>query len=622
MAGPAAGNSFSVPSTPAGVVTNVVGGAAGDTVTVSSAGSVQAIAGTLNIENTGGLNALLVLDDSADAGARTVTLSSFAPNANDFEGDNDVWGKISGLAPAAINYEFADSTGLTIDGGGQGDTFIVNATNPGQITTINGGAGADSFTVNGVGAGSTDDLNGLGGNDAFAVTAALPAGAALNIDGGTGTNTLTGTNLGDTFNVTGTNSGDDVGVVTSFVNIQNLIGGTGADTFNVTAGGVATISSSAGDDTFNLSGGSVSTVSGGTGDDMFNLSGATVVSMSGGAGNDTFNLSGGSVTSVSGGAGNDTFNLSGASVSTVDGGAGDNTLTGPNTTNTWNITGANSGNLNATTVFTNIENLTGGSGADTFTFGANGSLLGNIDGGGLLPGPDSLNISAVVGAGFSVTGNGTNHGYAGTAAVLGGFNDIDLFTGSNTLIGTNTNNVWNITGPGSGTLIENGTFTYTFSGIAHLIGGSLTDQFNFLGGSVSTIDGGAGNNTITGDATANVWDVTGTNSGTLNTIAFTNVANLVGGPLTDEFNIQGGTVASIDGGAGTNTLTGDNVANTWNVTGVQTGTLNGMMFQNIADLVGGRRRTSSTCRRAASPPSTAASGTTRWLDPTRRKPGT
>ncbi len=530
-AGSAAGNSFNIPSTPAGVVTNVVGGAAGDSVTVSSAGSVQAIAGTLNIENTGGLNALLVLDDSADAGARTVTLSSFTPNVNDFESNsNDVWGKVNGLAPADINYEFADTSGLTIDGGAHGNTFVVNTTTPGQTTTINAGAGNDSITVKGVGANSTDDINGQAGNDTFAVTAALPSGATLNLDGGTGANTLTGTNLGDTYNVTGTNSGNDAGVVTSFANIQGLFGGTGADTFNFVSG--------------------------------------SVVTANGGAGDDTFNLTGGSVTSV-------------------DGGTGNNTLTGPNAANSWNVTGANSGNLNGTTAFTNIENLTGGSGADTFTFGANGSLLGNIDGGGLRPESDSLNISAVTGAGFNVTGPGTAHGYAGTATVLGGFNNIDLFTGSDTLIGSNTNNVWTITGPGSGTLVENGTFTYNFSGIAHLIGGSLNDQFIIAGGSVATIDGGAGNNTITGDATANTWDITGTNSGTLNTIAFSNIANLVGGPLTDQFNVQGGTVTSIDGGAGTNTLTGDNIANTWNVTGLDAGSLNGMTFQHVSQLVGG-----------------------------------
>ena len=99
VAGPTAGNSFNVLATPASLVTNIVGGGAAATVTVASAAnSVQGIAGTLNIENPGGLNTLVV-NDSADATARTVTLSTLGTDINDSQGDNDPYGQISGLAP-------------------------------------------------------------------------------------------------------------------------------------------------------------------------------------------------------------------------------------------------------------------------------------------------------------------------------------------------------------------------------------------------------------------------------------------------------------------------------------------------------------------------------------------
>lgn len=73
---------------------------------------------------------------------------------------------------------------------------------------------------------------------------------------------------------------------------------------------------------------------------------------------------------------------------TVAGGNGNNTLVGPNSDNTWAITGPNTGSLTTakfTVNFTSIQNLLGGTGADTFQFysgGSVGSMSGTIDGGG------------------------------------------------------------------------------------------------------------------------------------------------------------------------------------------------------------------------------------------------
>ncbi|NEP08911.1 MAG: filamentous hemagglutinin N-terminal domain-containing protein [Symploca sp. SIO2C1] len=60
------------------------------------------------------------------------------------------------------------------------------------------------------------------------------------------------------------------------------------------------------------------------------------------------------------------------------------TLVGPEQNTTWNLTGANQGNLNHhftnTLTFHNIEKLTGGSSNDTFIFSNDASISGNIDG--------------------------------------------------------------------------------------------------------------------------------------------------------------------------------------------------------------------------------------------------
>ena len=72
---------------------------------------------------------------------------------------------------------------------------------------------------------------------------------------------------------------------------------------------------------------------------------------------------------------------------------------------------------------------------------------------------------------------------------------------------------------------------------------------------------------------------------------FSNIANLVGGTGTDSFTLSGGTLSgAIDGGVtGVNTLTGDNVANSWTISGTDAGSVTGIGggFSNISTLIGG-----------------------------------
>ena len=95
-----------------------------DTVNVGNAGSVQGILGALTVQNPPSFDTLNV-NDSADTTARTVTLSTFASGGTN-------WGSITGLAPAAINYNYTDTSSVNITTGSGNDTVNVLATGVGD----------------------------------------------------------------------------------------------------------------------------------------------------------------------------------------------------------------------------------------------------------------------------------------------------------------------------------------------------------------------------------------------------------------------------------------------------------------------------------------------------------
>jgi hypothetical protein len=72
-------------------------------------------------------------------------------------------------------------------------------------------------------------------------------------------------------------------------------------------------------------------------------------------------------------------------VTSIISGSGDDTLVAPDLINTWTLTGLNAGDLGpdglATVSFTDVENLTGGTLEDAFTFGTDGGVTGTIDDG-------------------------------------------------------------------------------------------------------------------------------------------------------------------------------------------------------------------------------------------------
>ena len=199
-----------------------------------------------------------------------------------------------------------------------------------------------------------------------------------------------------------------------------------------------------------------------------------------------------------GGTGSDFFNVTGGSMPGFDtnagleggNGAGTDTLAGPETDNTWTLTGAGAGNLNTKTTFAGLENLLGNKKNDTFNVGA-GSLDGLLDGGAPDDGTTSTDTLSFAGTTtvivdlFLAKGGGIKT-FANITKVVGSSSATDQLLGPAPLL---DQVVWAITGINSG--IVDGV---TFDGFEKLKGRDATnDAFIFSGaGSIVEIDGGTG----------------------------------------------------------------------------------------------------------------------------------
>jgi hypothetical protein len=315
------------------------------------------------------------------------------------------------------------------------------------------------------------------------------------IDGGGGTNTITGDNNGDSFAITGVNAGSITTLLSAgFSDIQNLVGGSGNDSFTFVTGASLTGTIKGG--------GGVNTITGDNAGDSFSITGANAGSIA-----TLLSAAFSNIQNLVGGSGNDSFTFvtGGSLTGTIKGSGGINTITGDNASDSFSITGANAGSI--TTLlpagFSNIQNLVGGTGNDSFTFTTSGSLSGTIDG---ASGTDGLNVAGNV----TLTGSAnttTETGYAGTnGSISGGFRGIDTLhdtgTGSDTLTDVNATSTWAL---GATETYNDGQVTLTFSGYKNLQGGTGADTFNVAAAITAnvTIDGGGGTNTLNVDDSAN-----------------------------------------------------------------------------------------------------------------------
>jgi hypothetical protein len=581
-----------------GVSTSLVGNGPTTVNVGNRVSGVQEILGPLTITNPPDFTTLNVVD-SADQTGRTATLDTFTDSSG------NIFGRITGLAPASINYKQADIQSPTIVGGSGANIFIVVSL-PSQAIALNTGAGDDTVILE-------------------------TASSGLVVDGQGGNNTLIGPDLAEGWSITGANAGGTGRV--GFTNIQNLTGGSGADTFTFGDGtGVTGVINGGGgtntlDYSFYRTGVTVNLPSRtATGTDVV----LNIQNVTGSLANDSITgdftsnvLSGNGGTDVlnGGSGGADTFILAATqgTATTVTGFGTADTLQGANIANIWTITGANAGNVDGI-AFAGIAKLTGGTLTDAFRF-TTGSVSGAVDGGG---GTDTLDYSA---GGAAVTVNLVTD----TATGTGGFANIENLVGStaaDTLLGPNVAGTWSITGANAGTV---GTFR--FSAVENLKGGSADDAFQFApAGSVSgRVSGGLGTNTLdysldgglavtvnlatstasrtggfagilavvgstsardtlVGPNVASTWSITDTNAGAVGTFHFSAVKNLIGGLNVDEFALSNGkgVIGTINGGAGSNWL--DYALYTTPVTvNLATGTATGVSggIGNIRDVRGG-----------------------------------
>jgi len=400
------------------------------------------------------------------------------------------------------------------------------------------------------------------------------------LTGGAGTDSLTGINAAATWTIDGTNDYVSGNTTLAFSSVGNLFGGSGIDTFNVTANHTGNLNGAGGVDVFNLSGTVViSGIIDGGSSATLNYSGyatARIFTLTGFGPIDGFQ---GSEPSLTGGFLN---------ITSLVGTSGPDSLTGIDTEATWTIDGTNEfqctfalacPNLN-TLAFSAIEGLNGGSSVDTFTISANHT--GNLNGGG---GVDVFNLSGsavitgTLNGGSSatlsfaayatarnatLTGLGSIDGFAGTdASISGGFDNITSLAGtaaSDSLTGINADAAWGIDGSNQYT----STNTLDFSSMESLVGGAANDVFILANAATvaGSVNGQGGNDTLSYAAyTTAVFVnlVNGSGTGIMGGASgnLLGIETVIGGTANDTFtgaagaeNFSGGPGNDILGGGG------------------------------------------------------------------------
>jgi len=427
----------------------------------------------------------------------------------------DVGSVSTALIETVTNAAAPPPAGMVFNGTSGNDIFTISPANAtGSVTvSISNTSTKNKATVLGTFVPTgTIIINGLAGNDTLQISTATIGGKVVTLtapvyfSGGDGTDTLIGANVANVWNITGANSGTLNNV--TFDTVENLTGGASTDAFRFSAGG---------------------SVSG---------------KITGAAGANTLDYSAYGIPATVSLAANSATGTGGiANITSIVGSPG-STLVGMNSNTAWSITGAGSGTA-GTVSFSGMANLTGGSGADTFTLANNAGVAGLINGGG---GTDTLK--------YSYTSAVTVNLAAGTATGTGGIANFEVFAGgtstSDTLVGPNTANTWTVSTANSGKLN-----TLTFSGFENLTGGSLNDNFVF-GKSIGVsghIDGGAGLNMLDYNAYTTAINVnlatgTATNIGG----GVSNFSVVRGGSGNDTIQADNGNDVLI-GGAGNDTLT-------------------------------------------------------------------
>jgi filamentous hemagglutinin family protein len=469
------------------------------------------------------------------------------------------------------------------------------ATGASTITALNQ---PNNWTLNNSGSGTVNTLrftnfNRLIGGDLSDIFTISSGASGFNlIDGGLDVNTIVNPTANQTVAITGPNQG-----LFNTIAFQNIatFQGSGTDTLLGTAGDDIFFASAA--NTFSLNGINITGangVDGSTGaDTVVNTSGAQTVSITG---NNQISTLGKTFKAIE--------NFSGSGNDTIDGTGGDDTFS---------ITAANT--VQAAGVnFTGVQTVDGKNGDDTFALDG-GYLTGGIKGGGgtntLLGQQDIQSLPPDDNDEFVLTGTSQGIVKNSKTILIPGFG---LFSFPTT---TNFEQIQNIDGRSGVDTLTGTTAAETFSlGSLSVPGIQVTN--------VEALNGGGGDDILLGNSNDNIFNITGPNSGTVGSLIFSNMPNLkgldgndqflfsAGGNITgnvsagqgldtfqinpgaaitgslagdddaDIFELNGGSIASqIDGGNGLDLILGSNSDDIFQLTGPNAGTVNGAIFTNI-----------------------------------------
>ncbi len=644
----------------------------GDAITLANAGND--FTGPVSFSNVGNNNVALVND-----ALLTLGTSSLGTGTLQLTG--------VGLAQTGAITEAAGAGAVTLNGGAGAITFnnagndfsgAVSLDNSGNNNVVLVNSGALSLGTSSVGTG-TLQLTGAGLTQTGAITQAAGAGA-VTLNGG-----------GDA--ITLTNAGNNFTGPVSFTNVANnnvtlndagalTLGAStiGSGTINVTDAGILTIAGAltTADGNIDLSGAAINLAADvvSTGGNILFSSPLTLTTP------ETVNSGNGSLTfasTVSGAGETLTLQNNTAATGTVTfdnnvtlgglttfaepyavifDGAANNFTNAVTFLNTNGVTLANGGNFNggitnaaSTTTFSGAINTSNAlvslsnvvlNGSSAINTGSGSILLGPVNGANNLTltsstgstlngnvnisnltlngggtdtintplvttsGTQSYNDAVILGMDTTLTAGATvalNNGTSGNKNLNVDANVISmtgalalnnvaiLGTGSNTFFALNTFGTqnWEISSTNGGSLnsITGVTGPFTFTNINNLVGGSGADTFAISGGTLSGgINGQGGNNTLIGDNVSDTFNVTGANAGAATGLGggFANIQNLTGGSVSNRFLLSGGSVAgNINGGTSTNnTLTANpNLSNAWSIFGTDNGTVTGVGGQFI-----------------------------------------
>ena len=544
LTGPNTGSTFSITTTDGGNTSgftfvkfgNLVGGSGNDTFRFTANGSL-----TGGINGGGGID---TINQTAITAPITLNLATSTIN------------RLGGTFSNISTILGGPSTANQVVGPDTPTTFNVTAYNAGNAA--------------GVSYWSFRNIVGGAGNDVFKISNGVTLSGTINGGGGTNTiddtafTTVTTINL-VTNHITGVNGYSSIQMVIGGSNSGNAIFGPNTTTiFKITSADTGNLAGIGFSGFGNLNGGSVNNtyvfsngatlsgrLNGGTGSNTVNLSAYTTPT--------SFNLATMRFTGVAG-----PF----SSIQSFIGGShGLNKVLGSTSTNVFNITGANAGNL-AGISFSRFRNLAGGTGNNTYVFSNGASLTGGIYGGG---GTNTVNLSAYT------TPTSVDLAASRFTGLGGSFSSIQSFIGS-----SNGSNL--VSGPAAAT-----TFNITalnkfnvngvnFTGFQNITGGAAENSYILSNGAglSGALNGGVGGTNwldykaYTTDVTVNLATGAGTGFGG----GISNIYN-VRGSTSGTDNLTGNSLGGIlIGGGGTNTITGGTGASLL-IAGTGVATING-----------------------------------------------